>query len=285
MEAVIVKQPTSKVVLKTLEKIIKIAYVIIIALMLYAPIVFMIILSFNKALSGNEFTGFTIEWYAQMFQKEKLMSAIITTLSVAALSTILSTVFGTISAIGINSLSKKARKNSIILNNVPILNADIVTGIFLFIIFKTLGNVIFNVEYPLGYFTLLLAHVFFSTPYVVLSVLPKLNQIDSNLYDAAVDLGCKPYQALTKVIIPSIAGGIFSGAMLAFSMSIDDFTISYFVSGSEVQNLSIWIYTSSGNTRYGNIQSAYAFYSILTVVMFVILVGYNIISSKKTKKK
>ena len=120
MEAVIVKQPTSKVVLKTLEKIIKIAYVIIIALMLYAPIVFMIILSFNKALSGNEFTGFTIEWYAQMFQKEKLMSAIITTLSVAALSTILSTVFGTISAIGINSLSKKARKNSIILNNVYI---------------------------------------------------------------------------------------------------------------------------------------------------------------------
>ena len=285
MEAVIVREPTSKKVLKNVEKILKIVYVVIIALMLYAPIVFMIILSFNKALSGNEFTGFTLEWYAQMFEKEKLMSAIITTLSIAGLSTIISTIFGTISAIGLNSLGKKARKNSIILNNVPILNADIVTGIFLFIIFKTLGNALFNVEYPLGYFTLLLAHIFFSTPYVVLSVLPKLNQIDSNLYDAAVDLGCKPHQALTKVIIPSIAGGIFSGAMLAFSMSIDDFTISYFVSGSEVQNLSIWIYTSSGNTRYGNIQSAYAFYSILTVVMFVVLVGYNIISSKKTKKK
>lgn len=285
MEAIIVQQPTSKKVFKSLENIIKVAYVLIIALMLYAPIFFMIILSFNQALSGNEFTGFTLKWYAQMFEKEKLMRAIMTTLSVAVLSTILSTIFGTLSAIGINSLNKKTRKNAIILNNVPILNADIVTGIFLFIIFKTLGRVVFNIEYPLGYFTLLLAHVFFSTPYVVLSVLPKLNQIDSNLYDAAVDLGCRPHQALRKVIIPSIAGGIFSGAMLAFSMSIDDFTISYFVTGSEVQNLSIWIYTSSGNTRYGNIQSAYAFYSILTVVMFVLLVGYNIISAKRAKKK
>ena len=112
-----------------------------------------------------------------------------------------------------------------------------------------------------------------------------LNEIDENLFDAALDLGCNPNQALRKVIIPSIMGGIFSGAVLAFTMSIDDFTISYFVSGAKIQNLSIWIYSSSGNNRYGNIQSAYVLYSILTVVMFVVLVVYNILSSRKLAKR
>ena len=282
-DVVIVKEPTSRKVIRTINGILKLLYVAFIAILLYLPIFFIVVLSFNKALSGNEFTGFTFQWYQQMFEKERLMNAILTTLSIAGLSTIISTVFGTLSAIGINSLNKKRRKSLILLNNVPILNADIVTGIFLFIIFQTIGNLVFNINYPLGYLTLLIAHIFFSTPYVVLSVLPKLNEIDDNLYDAAVDLGCNPKEALAKVILPSISSGILSGAVLAFTMSIDDFTISYFVSGSEVQNLSIWIYSSSGNTRYGNIQSAYAFYSILTFVMFAVLVIYNVKKMRSNK--
>ena len=279
-----VAAPTSLKIKNTSWKVLQIAYIAIILVLMYLPVLFIIILSFNSSLVGNEFKDFTFTWYLQMFSKKKLTDAIMNTLTISILSTVLSTVFGTLFAIGINSLSKKHRQGLILLNNLPILNADIVSGVFLFFVFKVIGNML-NIRYPLGYGTLLISHIFFSLPYVVLSVLPKLNEIDENLFDAALDLGCKPNQALRKVIIPSIMGGIFSGAVLAFTMSIDDFTISYFVSGAKIQNLSIWIYSSSSNNRYGNIQSAYAFYSILTVVMFVVLVGYNIISSNKQAKR
>jgi spermidine/putrescine transport system permease protein len=279
-----VAAPTSLKIKNTSWKVLQIAYIAIILVLMYLPVLFIIILSFNSSLVGNEFKDFTFTWYLQMFSKKKLTDAIMNTLTISILSTVLSTVLGTLFAIGINSLSKKHRQGLILLNNLPILNADIVSGVFLFFVFKVIGNML-NIRYPLGYGTLLISHIFFSLPYVVLSVLPKLNEIDDNLFDAALDLGCKPNQALRKVIIPSIMGGIFSGAVLAFTMSIDDFTISYFVSGAKIQNLSIWIYSSSSNNRYGNIQSAYAFYSILTVVMFVVLVGYNIISSNKQAKR
>lgn len=283
-ESLVVPVPTSVKVKEKSITAIKIIYISIVLLLLYLPVFFMIILSFNSALVGNEFKGFTLNWYLQMFSKKKLTSAIINTVSISVLSTLISTVFGTLFAIGINSLSKKKRQGMILLNNLPILNADIVSGVFLFFVFKVIGNVL-QIRYPLGYVTLLLAHIFFSLPYVVLSVLPKLNEIDENLFDAALDLGCKPRRALTKVIIPSIMGGVFSGAVLAFTMSIDDFTISYFVSGAKIQNLSIWIYSSSSNNRYGNMQSAYAFYSIFTVVLFAVMVGYNILSNKRIAAK
>jgi spermidine/putrescine transport system permease protein len=279
-----VAAPTSLKIKNTSWKVLQIGYIAIILVLMYLPELFIIILSFISSLVGNEFKDFTFTWYLQMFSKKKLTDAIMNTLTISILSTVLSTVLGTLFAIGINSLSKKHRQGLILLNNLPILNADIVSGVFLFFVFKVIGNML-NIRYPLGYGTLLISHIFFSLPYVVLSVLPKLNEIDDNLFDAALDLGCKPNQALRKVIIPSIMGGIFSGAVLAFTMSIDDFTISYFVSGAKIQNLSIWIYSSSSNNRYGNIQSAYAFYSILTVVMFVVLVGYNIISNNKQAKR
>ena len=282
-DSYIVPAPKSLAVKEKAWKSVKILYIGIILLLMYLPVFFIIILSFNSSLVGNEFKGFTFRWYSQMFSKKKLTSAILNTLTISMLSTLISTVMGTLFAIGINSLSKKKRQGLILLNNLPILNADIVSGVFLFFVFKVVGNVL-QIRYPLGYLTLLLSHIFFSLPYVVLSVLPKLNEIDENLFDAALDLGCKPYHALRKVIIPSIMGGIFSGAVLAFTMSIDDFTISYFVSGAKIQNLSIWIYSSSGNNRYGNIQSAYAFYSIFTIVLFVVLVGYNILSNRKVQK-
>ena len=282
-ETYVVPTPTSTKVKDGLWKSLKILYIAIVLLLMYLPVLFIIILSFNDNKLGTEFTGFTFDYYFQMFEKEHLTSAIVNTLSISILSTVISTVLGTLFAIGINALSKKQRQGLILLNNLPILNADIVSGVFLFFVFKVIGNLF--TDYPLGYFTLLLSHIFFSLPYVVLSVLPKLNEIDDNLFDAALDLGCKPNQALRKVIVPSIMGGIFSGAVLAFTMSIDDFTISYFVTRPGIQNLSIWIYSTSSNTRYGNIQSAYAFYSILTVVMFAVLVVYNVISSRKTAKR
>ena len=283
-ETYIVPTPKSIKVKDTLWKTVKILYISLVLLLMYLPVLFIIILSFNDNKLGTEFTGFTFNYYLQMFEKKQLTSAIMNTLSISILSTVISTVLGTIFAIGINALSKKKRQALILLNNLPILNADIVSGVFLFFVFKVIGNML-NIDYPLGYVTLLLSHIFFSLPYVVLSVLPKLNEIDDNLFDAALDLGCKPNQALRKVIVPSIMGGIFSGAVLAFTMSIDDFTISYFVTRPGIQNLSIWIYSTSSNTRYGNIQSAYAFYSILTVVMFAILVIYNVISNRKTAKR
>lgn len=277
-----VETPTSTKVKNATWKGVKILYLAIVLLLMYLPVIFMIVLSFNSSLIGNEFKGFTFNWYLQMFNKKKLASAISNTITISILSTVISTVFGTLFAIGINSLSKRKRQSLILLNNLPILNADIVSGVFLFFVFRIIGNLI-GIRYPLGYVTLLLSHIFFSLPYVVLSVLPKLNEIDENLFDAALDLGCKPKGALMKVIIPSIMGGIFSGAVLAFTMSIDDFTISYFVSGAKIQNLSIWIYSSSSNMRYGNIQSAYAFYSIFTVVLFIVMVAYNVLSNKKNK--
>ena len=283
-ESLVVPIPTSAKIKDTSWKVIKILYIGIVLLLLYLPVIFMIILSFNSALVGNEFKGITFDWYLQMFSKKKLTSAIMNTLTISILSTIISTILGTLFAIGINSLSKKKRQGMILLNNLPILNADIVSGVFLFFVFKVIGNIL-QIRYPLGYVTLLLSHIFFSLPYVVLSVLPKLNEIDENLFDAALDLGCKPKSALSKVIIPSIIGGVFSGAVLAFTMSIDDFTISYFVSGAKIQNLSIWIYSSSSNNRYGNIQSAYAFYSIFTVLLFAVMVGYNVISHKRTTER
>ena len=283
-DSYVVPIPTSVKVKDTTWKVLKIIYISIVLLLLYLPVLFIIILSFNSALVGNEFKGFTFDWYLQMFSKKQLTSAIVNTITITILSTLISTVFGTLFAIGINSLSKKKRQGMILLNNLPILNADIVSGVFLFFVFKVIGNML-QIRYPLGYVTLLLSHIFFSLPYVVLSVLPKLGEIDENLFDAALDLGCKPNNALRKVIIPSIMGGIFSGAVLAFTMSIDDFTISYFVSGAKIQNLSIWIYSSSSNNRYGNIQSAYAFYSIFTVLLFIVMVAYNVLSNRRLAAK
>lgn len=266
-----------------LEKALKIIYVAIIVAMLYLPVIFIMIESFNSNKATYEFGSFTFEWYGKMFKNKELLQAIYVTFSITLLSTLISTILGTIFAIGINSLSKKRRQMLITLNNIPILNADIVSAIFLFIIFKTIGSLL-GIAQPLGYLTLLLSHIFFSLPYVVLSVLPKLREIDDNLFDAALDLGCGPKLALVKVIVPAIMGGIFSGAVLAFTMSIDDFTISYFVKGSEISNLSTWINTIR-TMRGGKLQVASAFYTLFTFVAFICLIVYNIIVNKRLDKK
>ncbi|HHX80341.1 MAG TPA: ABC transporter permease [Acholeplasmataceae bacterium] len=261
----------------------KFLFIALVLLLLYFPILIIIIQSFNANGQGTDFGGFTIRWYQELFRDEALMQAIYNTITIAILATLISTVLGTLAALGINSLTKKRRQNMLLLNNVPVLNAEVVTGVSLFFIFKFIGIVIGN-EYILGYWTMLIAHIFFCIPYVVLSVLPKLNEVDKNLYDAALDLGCTPRSALTKVIVPSISTGVLTGMFLAFTMSFDDFVISYLVAGEEVKNFSMWIYASqkqSGRTMAW--PKAYAYNTIVSVLAILILVIYNIIVIRKQR--
>lgn len=267
-----------------IKKILKASFVGLVLLILYLPIIYIIVQSFNVDGTGSYFQGFTLRWYKEMFLDRNLMSAIRTTWSVAIISTLVSTVFGTLFAIGINSLNKKRRKRMILLNNIPVINADIVTGVFLMLVFQILGRFI-GFEYPLGYTTMLIAHIFFGIPYVVLSVLPKLNEINPSLYDAALDLGSTPTDALRKIIIPSIASGIMAGMLLAFTMSIDDFVISYFTTGAGVSNFSIWLYANRRSIRFNTWPKAYAYNTIISIGTLTLLIGYNIFKYRNNKKR
>ena len=276
--------PTSQKVSKVAKSILKVSFMSLILFLMYFPLLIIIIMSFNSDITETEFLGFTLDWYKELINDEDLFIAIFQyTIPVAIISTLISTVFGTLAAIGINSLSKKRRKQMIMLNNVPILNADIVTGIFLFLIFRVVGELL-QIDYILGFWTLLISHVLFSTPFVVLSVLPKLREIDENMFDAALDLGCTPRMALIKVVVPSISSGIFSGALLALTMSIDDFVISYFVVGSGVKNFSIWFYTNRKLAHTGALPKACAYNSLVIIITLVVLLAYNIIKALKNKK-
>lgn len=280
----IMKPSSSSKIKKIALKTLKWLFFSLVLFVLYFPILFIVVQSVNSDGTGLIFEGFTFKWFSELFNDSELMLAIGNTLSIAILATTASTILGTLFAIGINSLNKKNRKRLIMLNNVPVLNADIVTGVFLMLVFQIFGRLLGN-EYPLGYVTMLLAHIFFSIPYVILSVLPKLNEIDKNLYDAALDLGSTPKDALLKVIIPSISSGIFSGMLLAFTMSIDDFVISYFTTGAGVTNFSIWLYANRRATRYNTWPKAYAYNTIISVGTLFILVVYNIIKVKRINKK
>lgn len=280
----IVSIPKKKIIMGKIFTILKWTFFGCVVFLLYFPILYIIIQSFNKSTTGTSFTGITFEWYTKMFENRELMRAIFVTISMAVFSTILAVIFGTISAIGINSLNKKKRKKMILLNNVPVLNADIVTGVFLMLMFQIVARILPGVP-VFGYYTMLFAHVFFSVPYIILSVLPKLNEIDGNLYDAAVDLGCKPSDALRKVIIPSIAPGIISGALIAFTMSIDDFVISYMTGGNGVQNFSMWLFSIKNPYRNNAMQMASAYNTIISVGTLLILIIYNILKSKKKGKQ
>lgn len=264
-------------------------------LIIYAPIVLIIIMSFTSTYSLSEIgTGGTLKWYQSLFTMnydkldiatkylanvDSLKTAILNTFFITILSTIISTFFGTLFAIGIHGLNKKKRTALMVLNNMPVVNPDIVTGFLLLLIF-VLFQTLFGLER--GWFTVLIAHIFFSIPYVVLSVLPRLNQIDPNTYEAARDLGCTRVGAVFKAIIPSITTGIVSGAMFAFTMSIDDFVITMFVSGTEFYNVSTWIDSAM---RRGFIpKSVYAYNVIIFFIASVVVLVNNFVQSKKYKK-
>lgn len=230
---------------------------------LYLPLVIMAIFSFNDSKSLSSWSGFSFRWYQELFANQQMIDAIIISVSIAILSTVISTVLGTITAIGISKSRPVLRKIVLQVNNLPIMNPDIVTGISLMLLFSFL-------KIEKGYITMLLAHIAFCTPFVITNVLPKVRQLDVNLADAAMDLGATPFQALTKVIIPQIKPGIISGALLAFTMSFDDFIISYFVSGNGIENISIVIYNMSKRTN----PSIYALATIiLVVVLFFVMLG------------
>lgn len=204
----------------------------------YAPILFMIIFSFNSSKSLTHFTGFSLCWYEAMLKNHGMMESLYVTIIIALLATIISTIIGTITAIGLSKSKKVLRAFVSQVNDFPIMNPEIVTAIGLMLLFIT-----FQIEK--GFVTLLLAHIAFCIPYVILSIMPKIKSLDPNLDDAAMDLGATPWQALVKVIVPQIMPGIVSGALIAFTMSFDDFVISYFVTGQGVKNLSIMVYTMS----------------------------------------
>ncbi|MGD9910087.1 MAG: ABC transporter permease [Candidatus Izemoplasmatales bacterium] len=243
-------------------------------LFLYTPIILILTLSINNSERAYSFEGFTLKWYVEVFQNEVIRDPILNTLSVAIIATILSTVLGTIFAIGINALQKNKRIRMMTVNNIPVVNPDIVTGISLMIIFSLLS-------FTLGFYTVLLAHIFFSIPYVILNVMPKLKKLDSNLYEAALDLGCSKYTALSKVILPNISTGILAGGLMAFTMSIDDFVITYFTSGNEYMNVSTWLYAVLGRGR----SFTPAIYSYNALIFIITVIFILVINFKKDRKE
>lgn len=234
-------------------------------LFFYAPIASLMIFSFNESRSLTQWSGFSLKWYQELFDNREMLKAISTTISIALLSTLASTVVGTITAIGISKSRRLIKEIILNVNNFPILNPEIVTAIGLMLLYTTL-----NIEK--GYMTMLIAHIAFSTPYVILTVLPKLRRLDPDLAEAALDLGCKPMSALVKIIVPLIMPGIVSGALIAFTMSFDDFVISYFVSGNGVKNISILVYTMSKRIN----PTINALSTILVVIITVILLIVNL---------
>lgn len=231
----------------------------------YLPIIYMVIFSFNEGKSLTSFTGFSLRWYQHMLESQDMMEALYTTFSIAILATFISTVVGTISAIGLSKSKKVIRNIMDQVNNLPMMNPEIVTAIGFMLLFIT-----FNVEK--GYMTMLLAHIAFCIPYVILSVMPKIRSLDPNLADAAMDLGATPWQALRKVIVPQITPGIVSGALIAFTMSVDDFIISYFVTGRGVKNLSIVVYTMSKRVN----PSINAVSTLVVVIITIVLLIINL---------
>ena len=243
----------------------------------YLPIVYMIVFSFNEGKSLTSFSGFSLRWYKHMLESGDMMEALYTTFGVALIATFVSTVVGTISAIGLSKSKKIVRQLVEQVNNLPMMNPEIVTAIGLMLLFIT-----FRIEK--GYMTMLLAHIAFCTPYVILSVMPKIRSLDPNLADAAMDLGATPWKALTKVIVPQITPGIVSGALIAFTMSVDDFIISYFVTGRGVKNLSIMVYTMSKRMN----PSINAVSTLVVVIITIVLILINVvplIAAKREKRE
>jgi len=251
-------------------------FMLLLMIFFYLPIIYTIIFSFNGSKSLTHWSGFSLQWYERMFSNSSMTEAIWYTITIAILATIISTIVGTITAIGLSKCGKVLRTAVERVNDLPILNPEIVTAIGLLMFFSALGL-------KKGYLTMLLAHIMFCIPYVMLSITPKLRSLDPNLADAALDLGATPWQALIKVIVPQIMPGIVSGALIAFTMSFDDFVISYFVTGNGVNNISILVYTMSKRVN----PSINALSTVIIIMITAVLLIINIIpiiKERKTKK-
>lgn len=265
--------------MKTLSKV----YTFLVFLFLYAPIFVLIVFSFNNSttMSRSVWSGFSFKWYAQLIQDGMLLNALKNTLIIAVVAAIVSTVLGTAAAIGINGMNKWMKRMVMNVTNLPMVNPDIVTGVSLMLLFvfvaKSMGNI------SLGMFSLILAHITFCLPYVILSVMPKLRQMDSHLYEAAQDLGCSPVLAFFKVVLPEIVPGVVTGMIMAFTLSIDDFVISYFTSGT-TQTLPIFIYSMT-RKRISPEINALSTLLFGTIMVLLIIVNFRQSKDKKAEEK
>ncbi len=256
-------------------------YVFLIMLFLYAPIFVMIFFSFNSSASTGVFTGFSLKWYQSLMNDEATINALKNTLILAVASAGVATVMGTAAAVGINSYRNKVIKSTVMsVTNLPMMNPEIVTGISMMLLFIVCGKLI-GAKETLGFGTMLIAHVTFCLPYVILSVLPKLRQLDRHLPEAAMDLGCTPVRAFFKVVLPSISTGIVSGAMMSFTLSLDDFVISYFTQGPSFETLPIRIFSM---TKKRVTPDMYALSTLIFVAILLLLVLLNVSQVRGEKR-
>ena len=249
-------------------------YVFLIFLFLYAPIATLIVLSFNASKTRAKWGGFTTRWYVSLFQNDAIMNALLNTLTIALIASLTATVIGTIACIAIINMKKKSRTIWMGITNIPMLNADIVTGISLMLLFLSLGL-------KFGYGTILLSHITFCIPYVILSVMPRMKQFNTSTYEAALDLGADPVYSFFKVVLPDILPGVLSGFLLAFTMSLDDFIITHFTKGAGVDTLSTKIYTE---VKKGIKPEMYALSTLIFVTVLILLLLINKAPADKKQK-
>ena len=253
----------------------------IIFLFLYAPIVVMTVFSFNASVSTYQMDGVTLYWWKEMFTNYAAMSALKNTVVLAIATAAVSTVLGIMAAVGLfQSKNKLYKKSMNTVTNIPLMNPEIVTGISMMLLFVFAGTLVHKSD-VLGFTTLLIAHVTFCLPYVILNVIPKLRQFDMNIYEAAVDLGCKPFSAFFKVVMPEIMSGIITGAVMSFTLSLDDFIISYFTNGPSFQTLPIYIFSL---TKKRVKPDMFALSTLMFVVILILLVLMNVAQSRADRK-
>jgi spermidine/putrescine transport system permease protein len=261
-------------------------YFALILLFLYAPILVLIVFSFNESKSRSNFTHFTTKWYTELFHNELIITSFWNTIQVAILASVLATILGVFAALGINAMRKRSKALLMNLTYMPVINPEIVTGISMMLLFVYICGVLNTFlgegTVELGFWSVLIAHITFCVPYVVLNVLPKLRQMDANVYEAAMDLGCTPLQSFWKVVIPDIMPGIVSGFLMSFTYSLDDFVITYFTNGSSFQTLPITIYSMTRKKVNPQINALSA---ILFVVVLLFLVLSNVIQSRAEKQR
>lgn len=245
---------------------------------LYVPIFVLIVFSFNETKSRSVFSGFTLDWYRKLIHNDIIISSLINTIIIAVIASIVSTILGTLAAIGINNMRRVPKAMVMNITNMPIINPEIVTGVSLMLLFVFFAARM-NLEF--GFQTLVIAHITFDVPYVILNIMPKFRQMDPHLYEAAQDLGCGPAKAFFKVVLPEIMPGVVSGFLMAFTYSLDDFVISYFTSGSTSQTLPITIYSM---TRRKVSPETNALSAIIFAVVVIILLIKNFVENKQAKR-
>lgn len=257
-------------------------YTFIIFVFLYMPMIVLFVASFNTGKDISEFEGFTFARYAELFRDTSMLKLLLNSIIIALISSLLATALGTLAALGIHAMRGRVRRLVMDLSNIPLVNPEIVTGVSLSLLFVFVGSTIFGQQKVLGFTTLLIAHITFNLPYVILSVMPKLGQMDPSLSDAAQDLGCTPVQAFFKVIIHEIMPGMISGAIMSFTMSLDDFVISYFVYGPDFVTLPVEIYNLTKKQLPPRI---YALFTLLFFVILIVMIIMNVLQARDERKK